>query len=91
MRRRTPGETEGELEFGPLWMAWERPLRITFEVVEGEAGAEAVPVLRGTPSTNFVAARAIARTLWMVFAVIGALGFAGLAATQKDMFRVERA
>ncbi|MEM9803260.1 MAG: hypothetical protein AAGA20_23275 [Planctomycetota bacterium] len=83
-----PGEESGELEFGPLWMSWEHPLRITFEVVGAEGDpAEATPILRGEPSLDFVAARAIARTLWAVFTILGLVGFAGLVATQDDLFK----
>ncbi|MEM9378851.1 MAG: hypothetical protein AAGB93_02800 [Planctomycetota bacterium] len=81
------GEKDGELEFGPLWMSWEHPLEVTFQVLEsGPEAATAVPVLRGAASTNYVAARAIARTLWFVFAILGALGFAGLVATDRELF-----
>lgn len=81
------GDVPGELEFGPLWLSWEHPLRVTFAVIE--AGAEPVdvtPVLRGEPSSNYITARKIARGLWTIFTVIGVLGFAGLIATQKKLF-----
>ncbi|MEM1447658.1 MAG: hypothetical protein AAGI22_01025 [Planctomycetota bacterium] len=81
------GETDGVLEFGPLWMSWDHPLEITFEVLEaGPEAAMAEPVLRGAASTNYVAARAIARTLWFVFAILGALGLAGLVASDRELF-----
>lgn len=81
------GDVPGELEFGPLWMSWEHPLRVTFAVID--AGAEPVevtPVLRGEPSANYTTARKIARGLWTIFTIIGVLGFVGLVATQKKLF-----
>jgi hypothetical protein len=81
-----------EVAFGALWMSWEHPLRITLTVLEGGGpeGGTMRPVLRGKPGKDFIAARAVSRTLWLVFTIIGLLGFAGLAATQGDLFRVQR-
>lgn len=79
-----PGD-DGALEFGALWMSWERPLRVTLRVVEGGGGEgeTATPVLRGETTTDYVAARTIARTLWVIFSVIGAASFALLVATLR--------
>lgn len=77
---------DGVLDFGTLWMSWEHPLTIELEVVDPGAGGEAQPRLAGAPARNFVAARAISRTLWLVFTVIGAMGFAVLVATQRNLF-----
>lgn len=80
-----------EAEFGPLWMSWEYPLQITLTVIDrGDAIGVAQPVLHGKPSKDFIASRAISRTLWMVFSIIGAMGFAGLLATQKELFGATR-
>lgn len=82
---------DGLASFGYLWLSWVHPLTISFEALEGvgeEAPAE--PFLSGQPSKNFIAARAISRTLWVVFTVIGAMGFAVLVATQRDLFGAPR-
>lgn len=83
------GERPGELAFGALWMSWEHPLVITLTVLEAGEGAEpAQLLLRGEPTQNYIAARAMARTLWIVFSIIGALGIAGLLATHRPPPRV---
>ncbi len=84
-------DPDGLASFGALWLSWEHPLTIEFEVLAGGAGeGEGVPFLSGQPSRNFTAARAISRTLWIVFTVIGAMGFAVLVATQRDLFGAPR-
>jgi len=81
-------DSDGLLSFGALWLSWEHPLTIQLEVLAG--GGEGVPFLSGQPSRNFTAARAISRTLWIVFTIIGAMGFAVLVATQRDLFGAPR-
>ena len=82
---------DGLVSFGSLWLSWEHPLVVQFEVLAvGQEGGAAEPVLSGTPSINFIAARAISRTLWLVFTAIGAMGFAVLVATQRDLFGAPR-
>lgn len=70
-----------ELDFGPLWMSWEHTLVIE---LEGDREMVVHPVLRGEPSVNYVAARQMARTLWIVFSVIGFLGFVALLVTLRE-------
>lgn len=85
------GPPSPNAEFGPLWMSWEYPLQITITVIDrGDSIGTAQPILRGQPSKDFIASRAISRTLWMVFSIIGAMGFAGLLATQKELFGATR-
>lgn len=87
----TKGPRGTDAEFGPLWMSWEYPLQITLTVIDrGDEIGIAQPVLHGEPSKDFMASRAISRTLWMVFSIIGAMGFAGLLATQKELFGATR-
>jgi hypothetical protein len=84
-------DPDGLVGFGALWLSWEYPLTIEFEVLAGgDEGGQAVPFLSGQPSKNFTAARAISRTLWIVFTIIGAMGFAVLVATQRDLFGAPR-
>lgn len=85
------GSLDPEAEFGPLWMSWEHPLQITLTVIDrGDAIGTAQPVIHGIPSKDSIASRAISRTLWVVFSIIGAMGFAGLLATQKELFGATR-
>lgn len=78
---------DGLVQFGSLWLSWDHPLTVQFEVLAAGSGlGQGEPVLSGRPSTNFTAARTISRTLWFVFTVIGAMGFAVLVATQRDLF-----
>ena len=81
---------DGVVDLGTLWMSWEHPLTVDLEVLDAGEGGEAQPVLSGSPSRNFVAARAISRTLWLVFTIIGAAGMAILVATQRDLFGEKR-
>ncbi len=79
------GAEPGQLAFGPLWMSWEHDL--TFKVrVDGaaKAGATGQLILRGEATKDYVAARSMARTLWLVFVAIGVLGFLGLLLTVND-------
>ena len=80
-----PGEEPGQLAFGPLWMSWEHDLVLKVRV-EGavKPGATAQLVLRGEATSDYIAARSMARTLWFVFVAIAAGGFAGLMLTVKD-------
>lgn len=79
---------EEPLDVGALWLSFEHPLRIVVTCVEpGQAGA-LTPVLRGDPGEDFRTARAISRTVWMVFCAIGAASFALLLATTRGLFEV---
>lgn len=82
-------ETPGELAFGPLWLSYEHPLRVELVCVDPGEGGTATPVLRGDPGTDFRAARAISRTVWLVFVAIGAASFALLMVTQRGLFASE--
>ncbi len=82
---------DGLASFGSLWLSWEHPLTIEFNVLKGgPEGSQGEPFLSGQPSKNFMAARAISRTLWVVFTIIGAMGLAVLVATQRDLFGAPR-
>ena len=77
----TDGDDPREVSFGPIWMSWEHPLVIE---LEADQPVELQPVLSGEPSINYVAARQMARTLWIVFSIIGVLGFIGLLVTLRE-------
>lgn len=74
------GEADGELALGPVWLSWDHPLELSARI-EGATPTRGAFVLRGSPSTDSLAARSIARTLWAVFTVMSAAGFAGLILT----------
>lgn len=73
------------IELGSLWLSYEHQLEIELEVVTA-AGGTAVATLQGQPTENYIAGRAVARSLWLVFSIIGLFGFAGLMATQQNLF-----
>ena len=73
-------EGAGELAFGPLWMSWEHDLSLRVTVNSATGGVGRL-VLRGKPTHTYLEARSIARTLWVVFTAIAALGFVGLMVT----------
>lgn len=85
-----PGEAPSELAFGPLWMSWNHELSLKAVVAAAPAqagpapGARARLVLRGKATKDYVAARSMARTLWLVFTAIAAVGFVGLMLTVND-------
>lgn len=76
-------EEDPRLLFGRLWMSWEDPLRLTFEVTDGGSGGSATPVLSGRTAEDYPAARSIARTQWAVFTAIGAAGIIALLLTLR--------
>ena len=79
---------EAPVEVGALWLAYDHPLRVSISCVEPGAGGATTPVLRGDPGDDFRAARAISRTVWMVFCAVGAASFALLIATTRGLFAV---
>lgn len=85
-QRVTLGEAE-ESDAGALWLSYDHPLRLEVRCVEPGAGGTVTPILRGDPGDDFRAARAISRTVWMVFVAIGAASFALLLATNRDLLR----
>jgi hypothetical protein len=81
-----PGESSSELAFGPLWMSWDHELSLKAVVAAapGSGAGAARFVLRGEATKDYVAARSMARTLWLVFTAIAAVGFVGLMLTVND-------
>jgi len=71
---------DGVVQFGPLWLSYLQPLELELEVVAwpssaGLAGFDPVrPVLAGEASADYLFARQLDRSLFVVFVCLGVLG-----------------